>query len=259
MRQIIGLGACVGTLAAVVVFANGGAVATIAYDNVHIGVTDPAKAGEWYVKYLGATPTATAGRVFVGKTLIRFVRRDTPPSGSGPIDHIGLSYTNLDAKVTELEAAGAKVTTAPRDVAGLFRIAFVEDPWRVRIEVVQDPGVLGFHHVHVRVRDPKASLDWCQEMFGGERGQLKGRIDGLRYGDVWLLAAGIGNAPPPVAGGPIQNIAWQVPDAAKGLELLKSRGAKPFREVTRGKVEGKDIATAFVEDADGVRIELIQR
>ena len=31
---------------------------------------------------------------------------------------------------------------------------------------------------------------WYEGMFGGgERSKLKGRIDGLKYGDVWLLAA----------------------------------------------------------------------
>jgi len=39
------------------------------------------------------------------------------------------------------------------------------------------------------VADPTARLNWYEGMFGGgERSKLKGRIDGLKYGNVWLLA-----------------------------------------------------------------------
>ena len=40
-----------------------------------------------------------------------------------------------------------------------FKLAFIEDPWGTRIEVVQDPQKLGFHHLHVR-RQPPATLAW---------------------------------------------------------------------------------------------------
>ena len=45
------------------------AVRTIAYDNVHIGVPDPAEARAWYIKYLGATE-GPGGGLYIGKTLI---------------------------------------------------------------------------------------------------------------------------------------------------------------------------------------------
>jgi hypothetical protein len=34
------------------------------------------------------------------------------------------------------------------------------------------------------------ALEWYQRMFGGEINKLKGRIDGILYGKVWLLAEG---------------------------------------------------------------------
>ena len=96
------------------------------------------------------------------------------------IDHIGLSYRDLDAAVKKAEAAGAKVTSAPRESPGIFRYAYIEDPWGVRIEMVQDTGRIGFHHVHLRVKDPDATLAWYEAHFGGERAKLRGKLDGLR-------------------------------------------------------------------------------
>src|SRR5947207_2319603 len=84
-------------------------------------------------------------------------------------------------------AAGGKVVTPARDVQGLFKLAFVEDPWGTRIEVVQDPEKLGLHHVHLRAPDPAAALAWYKEKFGGDTAKLKDRIDGLKYSGVWIL------------------------------------------------------------------------
>src|SRR5262245_12977560 len=103
--------------------------AQVRYDHVHLAAADPAKAVEWYVKNLGARPGDQPDRVLIGRTIFAFIKRDaSPPSTGGAVDHIGFSFSNLDAKVKELEAAGAKVLTPARDVPNLFRIAFVEDP-----------------------------------------------------------------------------------------------------------------------------------
>ena len=115
------------------------AAQAIGYDNVHIRVADPAKAVEWYVKYMGATST-TPGQVLFGKALIAIVKTTQPqPSTGSVIDHIGISYADLDAKMKDFEAGGAKILQAPREVQGLFKIGFIEDPWGVKIEVMQIP------------------------------------------------------------------------------------------------------------------------
>ena len=124
------------------------AVKTGDFHNVHIRVPDPAKAGEWYVKYMGATTGRAPQLVYFGKTLIEFVKDDSAkPSAGSVIDHIGLSYADLDARMKEIAASGAKIQSAPRDVPGLFKLGFIEDPWGTRIEVVQDPELLGLHHL----------------------------------------------------------------------------------------------------------------
>jgi catechol 2,3-dioxygenase-like lactoylglutathione lyase family enzyme len=250
------------------------AVKTVAFDDLHIRVPDPAKAGDWYVKHLGATPTQSPHRVSFGRTLIIFSKGDNP-GPSTVIDHFGLSFQNLDAKISELTAAGAKVLTPLTDRPGLFKLAFIEDPFRIKIEVVQDAELLGFHHVHLRVPDPGATLTWYQDMFGGERGKMKGQIEGLRYrpipgnilglsktaasaGDVWLLAAK-GDKLEPSADRVIYNVAFLVEDIYQATAGLTGKGAKITREARMTKVEGLDTGVAFAEDPNGVQIELLQR
>ena len=68
-----------------------------------------------------------------------------------------------------------------REVPDLFRIAFVEDPWGTRIEVAEDPQLLGLHHVHMRGPDPDQVFSWLLDTFGGQRTKLKGQLDGIKY------------------------------------------------------------------------------
>ena len=159
-------------------------------DHIHLAVPDQAKAVEWYRKHFGGRPmTEAPERLMFGETRIIFQRNESAqPSSGSVLDHIGFSVTDLDATLKNLEADGAKIVTPARDVAGLFKLAFIEDPWGVRVEVVQDPAKLGLHHVHLRAPDPVAALAWYVDKVGGTVGKLKDRIDGINYGGVWMLA-----------------------------------------------------------------------
>jgi catechol 2,3-dioxygenase-like lactoylglutathione lyase family enzyme len=239
------------------VFADGAAVQTLALHNVHIRVSDPATAGEWYVKCLGATAGRAPQLIYFGKTLVEFIKTDNPqPSAGSVIDHIGLSYADLSARMKDFEAGGAKIVTPVRDNPGLFKLGFIEDPWGTKIEVVEDSELLGFHHVHLRVPDPSATLTWYSDMLGGDRGKLKGRIDGLRYGTVWLLAASSGkDTVAPSLDRAIQNVAFLVPNVDDAVAVLKTKGVKT-------RIEPRSIGSvryAFVEDPNGVQIELIHQ
>src|SRR6266481_5639659 len=158
-------------------------------DHIHLNVPDQAKGVEWYQNHFGGAPmTEAPDRLMFGDTRLIFLRNDKgQPSTGSALDHLGFSFADLEAKMKELEAAGVKVVTPVRDVAGLFKLGFVEDPWGTRIEVVQDPEKLGLHHVHLRGPDPAAILGWYKQKFGGDTGKLKDRIDGLKYSGVWLL------------------------------------------------------------------------
>jgi catechol 2,3-dioxygenase-like lactoylglutathione lyase family enzyme len=231
---------------------------TLTYDHVHFGVPDPAKAVEWYAKYLGGQPGPTGepnDRLLFGKTRFIFLKTDKPePSAGSAIDHIGISFADLDAKMKEFKAAGIKIVAPIREVPGLFKLGFIEDPWGAKIEVLQDPETLGFHHVHLRAPDPEAALSWYLEMFGGERTQLKGQVDAVKYDGVWILAQK-GDATPS-EGHVIDHIGWRTTMelGAKAAEL-KAKGVKfttepqPFR----------NIHISYVQGPAAVKIELLQR
>ena len=249
-------------LSALAVFATSGvagAQTTLPYDHVHLAVPDQAKAVEWYRTMLGGQVSAEGkDRVTFGKTRFIFLKSEhAGPSANTAIDHIGFSFADLDAKMKEFQAAGVKIVTPVRDVPGLFKLGFIEDPWGVKIEVVQDPETLGFHHVHLRALDPAASLAWYKARFGGESAKLKGRIDALKYGDVWVLVQKADTAPIASAGHAIDHIGWRVANLDKTLADLK--GIKVLQPRTDLQLATGMVHYSFVEDPSGTKIELVQR
>ena len=156
----------------------------------------------------------------------------------------------------ELEAAGVKIVTPLRDVPGLFKLGFIEDPWGVKIELVQDTERLGFHHVHLSAPDPDAALKWYEDMLGGRHDKLRGRIDGLRYDGIWLLVAKSGAAAPASSGErAVMSVGWQIRDINQAATAFKAKGAKV---VVEPRAIGK-LWYAFFEDPNGARVELLQR
>ena len=231
--------------------------ASLPYDHVHLAAPDQAKAVEWYQKMFGGQTTPEGkDRLLFGKTRFIWLKSETAqPSANTAIDHIGFSFADLDAKMKEWQDAGVKVVTPLRPVPGLVKIGFIEDPWGVKIEVVQDTETLGFHHVHLRSPDPAASLAWYKQRFGGETAKLKGTFDGLKYGDVWVLFAK-GDAAPSV-GHALDHVGWRVTNLDKTLEDLK--GIKVLQGVTNLQLATGPVRFSFVEDPAGTKIELVQR
>ena len=200
---------------------------TMPFDHVHMAVPEPLKAAAWYAEHLGGAPGLTPDRVVFGTTIVAFQRGsgDIQPSDGTVLDHFAISVADPEAKAKELSESGGKLLGSARDVPGLFRIAFVQDPWGAKIELVQDPEFRGFHHVHLRVADPQAALDWYQRMFGGERKMLKGRIDAILYGKVWLLAEGSGQPVPLSKGHAIDHIGWRPDNVDEKVKELRAKGA----------------------------------
>jgi catechol 2,3-dioxygenase-like lactoylglutathione lyase family enzyme len=194
-----------------------------------------------------------------GETRIIFQRNEkAQPSAGSVVDHIGFSVADLDAAMKALEADGAKVTAPARDVAGLFKLAFIEDPWGVRIEVVQDPAQLGVHHIHLRAPDPAAALAWFGSTFGGATGKLKDRIDGLNYGGIWLLAQK--GESTPSAGHAIDHLGFRPVNVDAAVAALKAKNVKVTTEPRPLTLpSGVSMRLAFIEGTDGVRLELVQR
>ena len=227
---------------------------TFPYDHMHLNAADPATAVAWYVKNLGAKNGAAADRVVFGRTIFAFAKlENAQPSAGGAIDHIGMSVADVESTMKELQAAGAKIITPARDAAGLPKAGFVQDPFGIKLEILQDPEVRGFHHIHLRVPDADASLKWYVDNFGGERLKWKGRVDAVKYANptVWLLADK-GDAAPS-QGRAIDHLGWAVTPvdpkvadlAAKGLKTVEPRAVRNLR-------------VAFVEGPGAVRIEMVQ-
>ena len=243
----------------------GAQTATLPYDHVHLNVPDQAKGVEWYQKNFGGKPTTEAAdRLMFGSTRLIFLRNASGlPSAGSSIDHIGFSFADLDAKMKELEAAGVKVVTPVRDVPNLFKLGFVEDPWGTKIEVVQDPDLLGLHHIHLRNPDPAEMFTWLLAKFGGERTKLKGQIDAVKYSaagfsDMWVLVQR-GDATPS-EGHAIDHVGWRAANLAEKIAELKTNGVKVTTEPRALTLPDKTtIQYAYVEGPAGTKIELVQR
>jgi catechol 2,3-dioxygenase-like lactoylglutathione lyase family enzyme len=231
----------------------------LTFDQVHLGVPDPVAAADWYRRYLGATPGDHTDRVMFGGTRFIFLKNERPaPSDGAAIDHVALSFSDLDAQMQVLAGSGGRVTAPVSEVAGLYRSGFIEDPWGAKIEVVDDPETIGFHHVHVQVPDPARTRAWYVEMLGGTAGKLKGRLDGVKCADVWLLTQQ-GTAEPS-RGHTVDHIGWRLPDLLTAAATLKARGVTFTTEPQPGPAgDHAPVLLSFAEDPWGVKFELLQR
>ena len=187
--------------------------------------------------------------------------------GTG-VNHIGFSYPDLTAKMAELEAVGVRGSgvrlqrfpdgSTLRDVPGLFKLGFVFDPWGTRIEMVEDPERLGFHHIHLSATDPAATLAWYQDVFGGETASLKGRLDGLLFDDVWVLVSEAESIPATTQGRAIDHIGFSVPDLDAAAAEMRRKGIvfQTEPEVPEG---GRTSAKrAFIVGPDNVRLAVVE-
>jgi catechol 2,3-dioxygenase-like lactoylglutathione lyase family enzyme len=228
-------------------------VETLGYHNIHISVPDPAAARAWYSEHLGAADRD--GVIYFGEMRVSIVRSPEVRRSEGSvIDHIGISYPDVVAKTAELEAAGATVLSEPREAPGFFEFAYIEDPWGVKIELVEDSEWPGFHHIHLSVSDPTATLDWYEEMFGGTRDSLRGRLDGVRHGGIWLFANGSGDEMrAPSQERSLWSLGWIVPDLDAATEALRKTGVP----VTTEPTPYQDLTYAFFLDPNGVSVELL--
>ncbi len=241
-------------------FEAGAQTETLLYDHLHMAVPDPQAAAQWYQDHLGGEEVdGRDERLLFGTTrLIWQQSPDRRPSTGSVIDHIGFSFSDLDSKLRELEAAGATITTPRRDVEGLFPLSFVEDPWGVRLELIEDSQHLGFHHIHLRSPEPEIALQWYADQFGGVRTPLRGRLDGILYpGNVWLLISR--GETFPSSEGAIDHLGWRALDLEPKMGELRSKGVEITREPMGLTFVNGQIFFFFVGGPSGASVELVQR
>jgi predicted enzyme related to lactoylglutathione lyase len=232
------------------------------YHHVHLAAPNVPEAVQWYMTNVGCTAMNRPDACLIGTTQLIFANRK-PDAGSegSAVDHIGFSFADLTATMQAFQAAGVKITTPARDVPGLFKLGFIEDPWGTRIEVVEDKETLGFHHIHLLSENPDATLKWYQNVFGGQNGQLKGRVNGLRYGTVWLLIDRVpeGQTLAATQGRSVDHLGFAFPDLDAAAAEMKKKGVafqtepRPFTNAA-----GQNMKISFVVGPDDVRIEVVQ-
>jgi len=233
---------------------------TALYDHVHMSVPDPQAAARWYHDHIGGEwVDGRDDRLLFGTTRIMFLRgQNKRPSAGSVVDHLGFSYPDLAAKVAEVQAAGATVTTPLREVEGLFKLAFVDDPLGTRLELIEEPQHLGFHHVHLRSPNPEGMLAWYENMFGGIRMRMRGRLDGILYpGNVWILVQRGENFPS--TEGTIDHIGWRSPTTDGMVARLTGLGAQMTTQPQDLTLPNGVIRFFYIAGPEGARVELVQR
>ncbi len=261
-------------LVAVALVAAGAQLAQAAEANIHqiaITMSSPSEGVRWYTQHLKceAVPnrrdTARCGSVE-----LVFVVQPTSGSTQGTgVNHIAFTFPNVAQKMAELEKVGVQGTgvrlqrqpdgSLLRDVPKLFKLGFIFDPWGTRIELVEDGESPGFHHIHLSSTDPAATLAWYRDRFGGKTSKLKGQLDGLLFGSVWLLVAKHPEGTPaPTAGRAIDHLTFIAKDfdGATG-DLRRQRVA--FLDAPGVPKGGRSAAKrATFTGPDRVKLALVQ-
>jgi len=142
------------------------------FGHLHLFSEDPVSAGEWYMKYFGATrrgnPATPPSReprfrngFQIGPSMslmmdnvniiiypIQYSKQAYPdhwkgqtaiaPTKGRVVDHVGFSFDNLSEALERMRKDGVKVTDEIRSIAGgKIKFAFIEGPDNIRIELVE--------------------------------------------------------------------------------------------------------------------------
>ena len=241
------------------------------YHHVHITSASPARGVAWYAEHMGCEPlTDRSDAADCYGVEVVFVPQPTSGGSQGTgVDHIGFSFRDVTAKMAELEAVGVRGSgvrlqrnadgSTLRDVPGLFKLGFIFDPWGTRIELVEDPDTLGFHHVHLSASDPAATLAWYRDVLGGEPASLKGRLEGLRFDNVWfLVSANPEGTPGTTVERAIDHVGFVVDDLDPAAAMFREQGVT-FESEPAVPEGGRTAARrAYLAGPDGVRVAVVE-
>ena len=259
-------------LTAVTLIAAPALAAAADYHHVHINASSPAKGVEWYSEHMECAPIADRDDAAnCGGVEILFMPQATTGGSQGTgINHIGFSFPDLEAKMAELEAVGVRGSgvrlqrnddgSMIQDLPGLYKSAFIFDPWGTRIELVEDTEYLGFHQIHLSATNPEETLAWYRDVMGGEPASMRGVVDGVLFGDVWLLAMEHpeGAAPATTQGRAIDHVAFMVDDLDTAAPEMRQRGVRFTQDPLVPENARTSARQAYVVGPDNVRVEVIE-
>lgn len=232
----------------------------LSYDHVHMAAPDSAKAVAWYIEHMGGVPGESEIHVRFktgGPMQVEFPFQEQAnpmPSAGGGVDNVGFSFSDVAATVNEFERSGVKIVERPRMIPGLWKQAVVEDPWGVKIELVENPARLGLHHVSLRVPDPEESVKFYVYAFGGRRVKVRGQLDAIDYDNVYLMiqkGAGASHK-----GRAIDHIGWAPRDVHASIADWKKKGIT-FESELPSTLNAREHRTFFLVGPSGVRIQIV--
>lgn len=116
----------------------------LGFHHVYLLSPDPAASLAWFADKFGGKPARYKGNVEginYGGVWLLAKKGNAAPSAGHAIDHIGFRPLNVDDAVASFKTKNVKVTTEPRPLVlpsgTAMRLAFIEGPDGVRIELVQ--------------------------------------------------------------------------------------------------------------------------
>lgn len=238
--------------------------------HVHVAASHAGEAIKWYTQHLDCK--ALDGRdkaIDCGGMNVAFVERQSVGSSQGTgVNHISFSYPDVRKKMKALEDVGVRGSgvrlqrfedgATLHALPGLYEHGFVFDPWGTRIELVGDANRHGFHHVHLQSADPDAALDWYADVMGGERGKFKGKLEGVRFDDVWLLIEQYPEGRPAATDErAIDHIGFAVADLDAAAMAMRNKGANVQDPAVPPNARS-NAKRALLQGPDGVLIAVVE-
>jgi len=241
--------------------------ANLPFDHIHLN-EPAAEASQWWEKNIpgGRRITEAPNRIMYGAVRLMFLGpRSSGGSDGSVIEHVGFSVADLDATMRALAAIGTKVVEPVSAAPGLYKAALIESPWGTRVQLVQDPELLGLHHVQLRSPDPDRTNQWLLDTFGGERTKIHGQLDAVKYAGipgfttVYIVAAK--GASVPSQGRAIDHIGWRsIGTIAETKAMLEGKKVELTSQPSPLNLpNGPSINFFYVAGPDGARIELVER
>jgi len=241
--------------------------ANLPFDHIHLN-EPAAEASQWWEKNIpgGRRITEAPNRIMYGAVRLMFLGpRSSGGSDGSVIEHVGFSVADLDATMRALAAIGTKVVEPVSAAPGLYKAALIESPWGTRVQLVQDPELIGLHHVQLRSPDPGRTNQWLLDTFGGERTKIHGQLDAVKYAGipgfttVYIVAAK--GASVPSQGRAIDHIGWRsIGTIAETKAMLEGKKVELTSQPSPLNLpNGPSINFFYVAGPDGARIELVER
>ncbi|MGK0222964.1 MAG: catechol 2,3-dioxygenase-like lactoylglutathione lyase family enzyme [Limisphaerales bacterium] len=242
--------------------------------HIHVASSSAVEATKWYQQYLECTAVADQPKA-VDCQGMRIIFTERPSIGGSQgtgINHISFSYADVVAKMSELESIGVRGSgvrlqrfedgSTVENLPGLFKHAFVFDPWGARIELIEDQELIGFHHVHLQSTDPAAAQEWYADNIGGERsvfgeGSAHERA-AIKFERMWLLFDQYAEGQPaPTDERSIDHIGFSADNLAGLASSLADAGVN-IQEPNKPEGARTEAQRAYVSAPDGVLLALVE-